>query len=456
MELNMHLKQTTTLSPQMLQSMEILQMGSQELLDYVEELVQENPTIEVEETYKKQDEFSLLKRKLEWLESVDSQNRYYHQMDTEDTVDPISAYGSQTDNEDNLYFYILSQLRLMDLPPDIGGAANYIVESLDGSGYLDEDVPAIAKRLGIPEETTARALRLVQSLDPAGIGAHSLQECLLLQLDRREGDYSLARAIIREHLDSVGKNRFGLIAKQLNVSAEQVHAACALIKGLNPRPGAGFSARENLIYINPDIFVVNFPDHFELLINDYFFPTLNISSYYRSLLKETEEDEVKEYLSGKVRQAKWVVKSIEQRRSTLLRCAECILDIQKSFFRLGPGHLVPMSLADIASRLSLHESTICRAVKDKYIQCSSGVYPLSYFFSRALSNTSGCSSALSPDHAKARIKKLIEEENKKKPLSDRKLSELLLQDGLEISRRTVAKYRDELGIPSTAGRKQYE
>ena len=199
--------------------------------------------------------------------------------------------------------------------------------------------------------------------------------------------------------------------------------------------------------------MVNFPDHFEILTNDYFFPSLNVSSYYCRMLKDSEDSEVKDYLMGKVRQAKWVVRSIEQRRSTLLQCAEHILELQEDFFRHGPGHLRPMSLADIAQRVGVHESTVSRTVKDKYIQCASGVYPLSYFFSRSLG---GSADAASPDAAKALLKKLIAGEDKKKPLSDQKLCELMSREGCELSRRTVAKYRDELGIPSTTGRKQYE
>ena len=203
--------------------------------------------------------------------------------------------------------------------------------------------------------------------------------------------------------------------------------------------------------------MVSFPDHFELLTNDYFFPTLNISSYYTRLLKESDENEVKDYLTGKVRQAKWVVRSIEQRRSTLMECAKCILDKQEPFFRKGPGHLVPLSLADIAACVGVHESTVSRAVKDKYIQCSMGVYPLSYFFSRGLgAGASGGCDCSSPDAAKALLKKLIAGEDRRKPLSDQKLCDMMNAQGCALSRRTVAKYRDELNIPSTTGRKQYE
>ena len=461
MELSMSMKQTQTLSPQMMQSMEILQMGSQELLEYIQDQVQENPVLEMEEKYGKGDDTAVLQRKLEWLESTDAQNRYYHQQDTEDDEkDPISNYGTVDEREENLYLYVLSQLEVMDLEPELLPVGRFLVESLNQNGWLDESVEDLAEELGKPVEEVEKALAAVQSLEPAGVGARNLSECLVLQLQRRHEDSELAIRIARDYLDPLSKSRYGLIAKSLGVCQEEVRTACDLIRTLNPRPGGGFAARENLVYINPDLFVVNFPDHFELLTNDYFFPDLNISGYYCRMLKSTEDNEVKDYLMGKVRQAKWVVHSIEQRRSTLLRCAECILELQEEFFRRGPGHLKPMCLADIAQKVGVHESTVSRTVRDKYLQCASGVYPLSYFFSRSLGapaarpgteeNTS------SPDFAKALLKKLIGGEDKHKPLSDQKLCERMAQEGCELSRRTVAKYRDELGIPSTTGRKQYE
>ena len=461
MELSMSMKQTQTLSPQMMQSMEILQMGSQELLEYIQDQVQENPVLEVEEKYGKGDDTAVLQRKLEWLESTDAQNRYYHQQDTEDDEkDPISNYGTVDEREENLYLYVLSQLEVMDLEPELLPVGRFLVESLNQNGWLDESVEDLAEELAKPVELVEKALAAVQSLEPAGVGARNLSECLVLQLQRRHEDSGLAIRIARDFLDPLSKSRYGLIAKSLGVCQEEVRTACDLIRTLNPRPGGGFAARENLVYINPDLFVVNFPDHFELLTNDYFFPNLNISGYYCRMLKSTEDNEVKDYLMGKVRQAKWVVHSIEQRRSTLLRCAECILELQEEFFRRGPGHLKPMCLADIAQKVGVHESTVSRTVRDKYLQCASGVYPLSYFFSRSLGAPAARpgteENASSPDFAKALLKRLIGGEDKRKPLSDQKLCELMSQEGCALSRRTVAKYRDELGIPSTTGRKQYE
>lgn len=457
MELNLSQKQTQTLSPQMMQSMEILQMGSQELLEYIEEAVQENPVLEPEENYDKQDEFSVLRRKLEWLESTDPQNRYYHQQDTEEEDSPLKNYGTVEDEDENLYYYVLSQLRVLELEPQVMDAGVFLVESLNQNGWLDEPLEDLAADCGCSLAVMEQALAAVQSLEPAGVGARTLSECLKLQLVRRAPVDELAVRIVENYLDALSKSRYGLIARELKVTAEEVRASCDRIRALNPRPGTGFAARENLTYINPDIIVVSFPDHFELLSNDYYFPTLHISGYYTRLMKESDDGQVRDYLTDKMRQAKWMVKAIEQRRSTLMACAECILELQEAFFHKGPGHLVPLSLADVAGRIGVHESTVSRAVKDKYIQCSMGVYPLSYFFSRGLgASASAGEEAASPDAAKALLKKFIAGEDKKKPLSDQKLCELMAAQGCPLSRRTVAKYRDELHIPSTAGRKQYE
>ena len=456
MELNLSQKQTQTLSPQMMQSMEILQMGSQELLEFIEETTQENPVLEVDEKYDRRDEFDLMRRKLEWLEATDVQNSWYHRQDTEEDADPMANYGGVEDGEEDLYRYVLSQLRMLPLEPDVMAAAVFVVESLNQNGWLDDDVPALAAAFGCPQPVMEQALEAVQGLEPAGVAARNLSECLRLQLLRRGGDCALALRIVEDHLDALARSRFGLIARELGTSAEEVREACALIKTLNPKPGTGFAAREHLTYINPDIIVVSFPDHFEVLANDYFFPSLHMSSYYQQLMKDTDDQEVKDYLTGKVRQAKWVARSIEQRRSTLLACAQCILELQERFFRQGPGHLTPMSLADVAQRLEVHESTVSRAIRDKYLQCSMGVYPLSYFFSRGLGGSTGGEEGASPEAAKALLRKLIEEEDKARPLSDQKLSQLMGEQGCAISRRTVAKYRDELGIPSTTGRRQYE
>lgn len=456
MELNMTQKQIQTLSPQMMQAMEVLQMGTQELLEYIEEQTMENPVLErLEESSDHEAENADLRRRLDWLEAGDYQNRQYHREDSEGDDDPLRTYGV-VDDEETLCEYLFDQLRTLHLELPMLEAAAFLVESLNSSGWLDEDVPTLAAELGCPEGRMEQALIIVQGLDPAGVAARDLRECLLLQLKRQKPKDQLAIRIVDQYLEALARSRYGVITRELGESAEAVRRACDHIRALDPRPGAAFGGSDAPAYINPDILVTAGPDGLEVTANDRYFPTLQISGYYLRMMKEEQGDAgLQDYLTDKVRQAKWVVRSIEQRRSTLLSCAECIVDIQQRFFLKGPGNLVPLTLADVAARLGIHESTVSRAVKDKYLQCSFGVFPLSEFFSRGL-NTHSTGEGASPDAAKALLKKLVAEEDKRAPLSDQKLCQLMEEEGCRLSRRTVAKYRDELGIPSTAGRKEYK
>jgi len=449
-DIALEMKQTQNLSPQMMQSMQILQMGSQELLEYIEETMQENPVLESESVEKGGEDMSLLRRKLDWLASTDVQNSWYHRQDAADGQDPMDALAANP-LEESLYYYLRSQVRMEELTCELAHALDYLMNALDPNGWLDESDADLAVHLGVSPETVKEAVALLQSLEPAGVGAHDLRECLLIQLDRR-GEHGLARVIAEKYLEAMSRDHYNLISRETGAGRSEVQAACDLIRTLNPRPASGFSDRVHLPYITPDLVVVSFEDHFEILTNDSYLPTLRMSGYYSRLYKETADPQVKEYLNSKLRQARWVMYGVEQRRTTLMRCARCIVDRQELFFRCGPGHLQPMLLSDAATELEVHESTVSRAIRDKYIQCAHGIFPMGYFFSRELGDKGAGNTA---EGARALLRSLIDGEDKTKPLSDQRLSELMTEKGVEISRRTVAKYRDELGIPSTAGRKTF-
>lgn len=446
MELGLDLKQVQTLSPQMIQSMEILQMGSQELLEYIEETLQENPVLESEGRSDSED-LSLLRRKLDWLESTDVQNSWYHRQDAEDGYDPLDCAASDP-MEESLYYYLRSQVRFETLPRETARVLDYLMSSLNANGWLEDSVDDLCVHLGAAHQTVNHALSLLQGLEPAGVGARSLRECLRLQLLRR-GERGLALTIVDHYLEDMSRDHYHRIARETGVDRPRLQAACALIRSLNPRPASGFSDRANLPYLTPDLVVVSFEDHFELLTNDSYLPTLRLSGYYTRLYRESTDTQVRDYLNDKLRQAKWIIHSVDQRRSTLMRCARCIVDWQEDFFRRGPGHLRPMLLADAAAELEIHESTVSRAVKDKYLQCSHGLFPLGYFFSRSV----GADGSASQEQVKQLLRELIDREDKAHPLSDQKLAQLMETHGIELSRRTIAKYRGELGIPSTSGRK---
>lgn len=441
-------KQTMALTPQMLQSMTILQMGLQELREYAEEVIQENPALELNvDEPPVPTAYEDTVRRLEWLEANDRQNAWFHRQD-EEGRDGFADLGQCDDEENDLKRYLLSQFMMGDvLEPEVSQAIEFLVDHLDSGGFLDGDLTFLAREARMDESVMARAIIELQSADPAGVGARNLTECLRLQLERRSGDHSLAIAIVEHHLDALAHGKYSQIAKELNVSRSEVKAACDRIRTLNPRPGTGFASQENLSYIIPDLEVTVTPERVEVTVNDTVVPRLIISDYYCKLLKETKDPDVQEYLTRKIGQAKWVIQGIDQRKSTLLRVAQYLAEQQEGFFRRGVSALRPLTMRQVADALEVHESTISRTVKSKYLSCPQGVYALSYFFTGSLGE-SGSTAAT----AKALLKQLVAEEDK--PLSDQKLSEEMERRGCSISRRTVAKYREELNIPSASDRKK--
>ena len=455
MDLNMNIKPTQTMSPQMIQSIKILQMGNMELREYIQEQLEENPTLDAEEggppsPFSQEGERGRdqLLQKLDWLHSTDVQNSWYNREDARDLIE--LAPGADPGAE-SLYDHLRAQIRFRDLSPIMAEAVDHVLQGLNDYGRLNEPPEDLAAHTGAPIAVIRQAVQLVQSLDPAGVAARDLSECLCLQLVRR-GESGLALTIARDHLEKMGQNHYNYIAKATGASREEIQSACQLIRSLDPRPGISFAPRENPGYIIPDLAVIAVHGRFEVVFNDSHVPSLRVSSYYYEMMESTDDTEVRDYLSTKVRQAKWVVQNLEQRRSTLLSCTCSIVARQEDFFRRGAGHLSPLSLADVAAELGIHESTVSRTIQNKYLQCSRGVFPLKYFFSRAIPTVVGDTN-VSAEQAKSALRALIAGENKKKPLSDQKLCELLAAQGVQLSRRTVAKYRDELGIPSTAGRK---
>lgn len=452
MELKLDQRQAQVLSPQMIQSVTLLQMGTMELREYIQEQLQENPALDGEETApaRQETDRDQLLQKVEWLHASDVQNSWYNREDARDLIELVPGSCGADPTEESLYDHLRAQIPFSSLSPALSNAVECVLQSLNSSGRLDEPAVSLSGLAGTSEEVVGRAIELVQSLDPAGVAARDLSECLALQLQRR-GETGLALTIVRDYLEDMGRDHYHHIAQATGASREEVGAACRLIRSLDPRPGAAFAPREAPGYIIPDLAVVAVGDGFEAVVNDSCLPSLHVSSYYHRLMETSDDAQVREYLSEKVRQAKWVVQNVEQRRSTLLSCARYIVKRQEDFFRRGPGHLVPLSLADAAAALSVHESTVSRTIRGKYLQCAHGVFPLKFFFSRAL--PAGNEEDMSTQRAKTALRDLINREDKNKPLSDQRLSELLADQGVRLSRRTVAKYRDELGILSTSGRR---
>ena len=457
MDLKLQVKQTQTLSQRMIQSAEILQMTSQELNTYINELALENPVIDIVEPPTAQEQRESIEQQ-EWLNSFNEENYYlYQRQNNDDDYDFKSSWNINTDDGETLQDYLWSQLITENFTDQETEIIKFMLECLDNKGYL---VETIASYFGTDTELVEDLLSDLQALDPSGVCARSLEECLKLQLERRNMLTPVLESIIDNCLEMVARNQIPAIARKLRLSPAETAGYCQIIKSLNPKPGVSFSSRDQLRYIIPDVTIVKFKDHFDILLNESMYPTIELNSYYRQMNQNPESSELKEYLGNKIRQAEWVKQCVTQRGKTLMQVSRAILEHQEEFFTFGPAHLSPLRLADIAQELDIHESTVSRAVSKKYLQCSWGVYPMNYFFSRSVAvqessgNENGAQSVTAAD-IKRVLREIIEEENKKKPYSDRLLGEKLAERGISISRRTVAKYREEEGIADASGRKAY-
>ena len=460
MDLKLQVKQTQTLSQRMIQSAEILQMTSQELNTYINELALENPVIDIVEPPTAEEQRESIEQQ-EWLNSFNEENYYlYQRQNNDDDYDFKSSWNINTDDGETLQDYLWSQLITENFTDQETEIIKFMLECLDNKGYLEESTETIASDFGTDTEIVEDLLSDLQALDPSGVCARTLEECLKLQLERRDILTPVLESIIDNCLEMVAKNQIPAIARKLRLSPTETAGYCQIIKSLNPKPGVSFSSRDQLRYIIPDVTIVKFKDHFDILLNESMYPTIELNSYYRQMNQNPESSELKEYLGNKIRQAEWVKQCVTQRGKTLMQVSRAILEHQEEFFTFGPAHLNPLRLADIAQELDIHESTVSRAVSKKYLQCSWGVYPMNFFFSRSVavqessSSESGTQSVTAAD-IKRVLREIIEEENKKKPYSDRLLGEKLAERGISISRRTVAKYREEEGIAVASGRKEY-
>ena len=443
MDLKLQVKQTQTLSQRMIQSAEILQMTSQELNTYINELALENPVIDIVEPPTAEEQRESIEQQ-EWLNSFNEENYYlYQRQNNDDDYDFKSSWNINTDDGETLQDYLWSQLITENFTDQETEIIKFMLECLDNKGYLEESIETIASYFGTNAEIVEDLLSGLQALDPAGVCARTLEECLKLQLERRDMLTPVLESIIDSCLEMVAKNQIPAIARKLRLSPTETAGYCQIIKSLNPKPGVSFSSRDQLRYIIPDVTIVKFKDHFDILLNESMYPTIELNSYYRQMNQNPESSELKEYLGNKIRQAEWVKQCVTQRGKTLMQVSRAILEHQEEFFTFGPAHLNPLKLADIAQELDIHESTVSRAVSKKYLQCSWGVYPMNFFFSRSVavqesrSNESGAQSVTAAD-----IKRVLR-------------GEKLAERGISISRRTVAKYREEEGIADASGRKEY-
>lgn len=424
------------MTPELRQAITILQYSSVDLMSYLHEQANENPIIDLAEI-----DMS--------IERINTEEEYSLRKND----NPVDLLDFVSNPADNLYRHLKAQLGMVrglsKLQQMIG---MFLIGNLNEKGYLELDVNTAAGILDVPTDEVENILALIQGFEPAGIAACSLEECLLLQLRYAGNDDVYLEEIVRHHMVNLSCNRIQKIADALGIDIHMVQQMTDQIRKLNPCPGAAFAPYERQYHI-ADISVEKSKNDYVVTVNDITVPRVGINPFYQSMLRKPAMEEEKRFLREKMNTALWLIHSLEQRRLTLMRVAQAIVDRQREFFEHGVYHLKSMTQKEIAGITGLHESTISRAVSNKYMQTPRGLFELKYFFTSALGSKDG--DATSSESAKMRIKQIIDSEEKQKPFSDQAITERMAKEGLELSRRTVAKYREELGYLSSARRKVY-
>lgn len=330
MELNLNTVQKLTLAHRMVLSAQILQMSSLELNDYLKELSENNPLVEYKEKSASETDFNIIAKKLDWLASSDEQNKYYYNEDKEDEND---KWNFSPEQNESLEEHLLAQINTQRLEKSVRAAAIFAAKSLDENGYLAETADSIVSLTGIEKISVEAGIRLLKTLDPIGVGASDLKECLLLQLLSEDIPDTTAVAIVENCLELLAKNSLKTIARKLEKPLEEVVKSALKIKSLNPKPSRGFSSDNKLEYITPDAYIYKNPyGNYEIRLNDYYSPSIKINGYYKSIIKNSDSNEAKEYVNEKLSQAQWVIKCINKRNSTLMSTLELILEMQMPFF----------------------------------------------------------------------------------------------------------------------------
>jgi RNA polymerase sigma-54 factor len=366
----------------------------------------------------------------------------------------LPSYDQTLTRLPSLNDHLLWQLHLSASDPDLVKGGEEIIGNLDEDGYLRATLDELAQQSGVPLSVMERALDLVQDFDPLGIGARDLRECLLIQVRQLDLQGTLVEKIIRDHLSDLEKRKYPNIAKALNVTPQEVmEASQTIIHELEPKPGRPYLTADTN-YVVPDVYVTKIEDRYVVQLNDEGMPRVRINPYYRKLLNRNEAiDKVtKEYVEERLRSAQWLIKGMEQRNKTIYKVAESIVKFQREFLDQGISHLRPMVLKDVAEDIEMHESTISRVTTNKFMHTPQGIFPMKYFFTTGFSDGNGAD--ISSLTVKDAIQKLVKEEDLAAPLKDQQIVDVLKGRGIEIARRTVAKYREELRIPPTSVRKR--
>jgi RNA polymerase sigma-54 factor len=444
-----------TLSPQMQQSLHILQAPLMELRQLVSAELELNPTLE-EEPREVAPEPEV--QDSQKPELTDQWNEYYAQRATSEpwTADAQARrqhfFDSQT-KAPTLQQSLLEQMNGSEMSVQDRGIALVVIGNIDDQGYLRAATGEIASPAGCREEQAEKVIEIVQGFDPAGVGARSLSECLFIQLRRSGRQYSLESRIVQHYLEELSRRKLPEIAKLCHVSLGDVQNAAEAIARLEPRPGRPFSSEEEQTIL-PDVIVERDGDDYTVSLNDEEIPSLRIGDGYKDMLSQSAADrEVRDYLREKIRGGRFFIRCVQQRQHTLLNIAREIVARQRDFFDLGPAHLRPMTMSNVAQAVGVHETTVSRAVSGKYLASPRGLFELKYFFTSGYTTSDG--ESVSNESVRQAIAEIVRAENSRHPLSDQDIVAMLSERGLPIARRTVAKYREQIGILPSHLRKSF-
>ncbi|WP_207263397.1 RNA polymerase factor sigma-54 [Desulfovibrio sp. Huiquan2017] len=466
LELRQQLKlsQQLVMTPQLQQAIKLLQLSRLELLETVQQELLENPFLDETETDTE------VPDKAEALTESQAEEELVRNADWENYLGEFSSTSKQAMSRDmempeegmsfearlaskpSLEGHLNWQMRLSSFSEQELAIGDVIIGNLDSNGYLQASMAELGAMVQASEEEIESVLLRIQHLDPVGVGARSPQECLLVQMEVLGYDDPTLVSLVRDHLEDLEKNRYKPLARKFKISMDELKAYLDLLQTLDPMPGANFSSTEPH-YVSPDVFVYKYGEDFVIILNEDGMPRLQMNTFYVDSMKGAADKE-KEYFQEKMRSAAWLMKSLYQRQRTLYKVVESIVGFQRAFFEEGVTKLKPLILKEVAEDIEMHESTVSRITTNKYVSTPHGIFELKFFFNSALDLNDG--SQVGSESVKALIKQMIADEDTKKPLSDERIGEIL-QEKLEvnIARRTVAKYRSAMGIPSSSKRKQY-
>ena len=468
---SLSLSQHLIMTPQLQQAIKLLQLSRLELLETINQEMEKNPMLEEQPLDETDDEkgdeekgkFEQVIREVTVKENVREDvdwEAYLSEYNTGWADSPYEAkeippFENITPDQTNLYSHLMWQLNMGDFTDGEKGIAVHIIGNLNDDGYLKISIEELSEITEHTREKVEETLNSIQKLDPVGIGARDTRECLLIQTRFQNLAGTIVEKIILDHMGKLENKKYDLIARSLSIPIQEVLSAVSIITSFEPKPGRKYND-ERTIYISPDIYVFKLGDDYTLFLNEDGLPKLRVNRYYRQILASIDPmaDGTKHYIQDNLKSAVWLIKSIHQRQRTIYKVTESIVRFQKRFFDKGITHLKPLVLRDVAEDIQMHESTISRVTTNKYVHTPQGVLELKFFFNSAINGLDG--ESVASESVKEHIKNIIKSENGAKPYSDHEVADILKKLNIDIARRTVAKYRETLGVlPSRKRKKLY-